>query len=262
MPRALVMLLFAGLGSVVWMVAFYGLRRLLHKAAIVDVGWTLGVGLTAVAYAATGTGDLFRRLLLGMLAGAWSFRLGFFLLFDRVLTGKEDSRYETLMNAWGEDAERRLFRLFLAQAIFIVFFSLPFLPAANSPVRPFTWWDAVAVAVWLTAVLGESLADRQLARWRGNPDNRGWTCRHGLWRYSRHPNYFFEWVHWWSYVFLAIGSPWWWLTLFGPALMFYILNRVTGIPYAEAQALKSRGEDYARYQRTTSAFFPWFPRRG
>ena len=200
-------------------------------------------------------------MLLGLLAGTWSFRLGLFLLRDRVFNGKEDGSYQSLMDSWGECAERRILRLFLIQAIFIVLFSLPFLPVVGSSVRPFVLWDILAIAVWLTAVIGESLADRQLARWRANPVNRDQTCRHRLWRYSRHPNYFFEWLHWWTYVFLAAGSSWWWLTLFGPALMLFLLYRVTGIPYTEAQALRSRGEDYARYQRTTSAFFPWFPRR-
>lgn len=175
--------------------------------------------------------------------------------------GKEDGRYLSLMATWGEQAERRLFRLFMFQALFIVLFTLPFLPAAGLARPLFTLWDFIAVFVWITAVSGESVADRQLARWRADPANKGRTCRIGLWRYSRHPNYFVEWLHWWTYVLLGAASSWWPLALLGPALMFYILYRVTGIPYNEAQSLKSRGEDYARYQRTTSAFFPWFPRR-
>jgi steroid 5-alpha reductase family enzyme len=104
------------------------------------------------------------------------------------------------------------------------------------------------------------LADRQLARFKRRPESRGKTCREGWWRYSRHPNYFFEWLHWWSYVLLAAGSPWWVLTLIGPALMLLFLFKVTGIPATEAQASVSRS-DYAEYRRTTSAFIPWFPKR-
>ena len=87
----------------------------------------------------------------------------------------------------------------------------------------------------------------------------GKTCREGLWRYSRHPNYFFEWLHWFTYVFLAVGTPWpiWALTLLGPVLMLVSLYWITGIPFVEAQALRTRGEDYREYQRTTSAFVPW-----
>jgi steroid 5-alpha reductase family enzyme len=110
------------------------------------------------------------------------------------------------------------------------------------------------------AFAGESLADRQLSRFRQDPRNRGRVCRDGLWRYSRHPNYFFEWLHWWAYVALAAGSPLWWIAVAGVAMMLLFLTRVTGIPPTEAQALRSRGEAYREYQRTTSAFFPWPPR--
>jgi steroid 5-alpha reductase family enzyme len=112
----------------------------------------------------------------------------------------------------------------------------------------------------ILSIVGESIADAQLAKWRKNPANKGRTCRAGLWNYSRHPNYFFEWLHWWFYVPLTITLPFGWLSLALPALMLYFLLRVTGIPYTEMQAIKSRGDDYREYQRTTSAFIPWFPK--
>ena len=191
---------------------------------------------------------------------AWSFRLGGYLLLDRAFAAREDGRYDSLVTSWGEAAERRIFILFMAQAVFIVLFCVPLLPVAYSPNPLWSIWDGLALCVWLVSIGGESLADRQLARWRSDPLNKGRTCRAGLWRYSRHPNYFFEWVHWWAYVFLAIETPWGWLALLGPLLMFLFLFRFTGIPYTEAQALRSRGPDYADYQRTTSVFFPWIPR--
>ncbi|MDE2345901.1 MAG: DUF1295 domain-containing protein, partial [Gammaproteobacteria bacterium] len=107
---------------------------------------------------------------------------------------------------------------------------------------------------------GESIADLQLARFRANPANRGRTCRHGLWRYSRHPNYFFEWLHWFAYVCLAIGSPIAWLAWSGPVVMYVFLRWISGIPYTEAQALRSRGDDYRAYQQSTPMLLPWFPK--
>jgi steroid 5-alpha reductase family enzyme len=115
--------------------------------------------------------------------------------------------------------------------------------------------------VWIISVGGEWLADRQLARFRQDPSNKGKVCRQGLWRYSRHPNYFFEWVHWWAYVLIGIGGPWGWLTLFGPAVMLVFLLKITGVPPTEKRALQSRGEAYREYQRTTSVFFPWPPKQ-
>jgi steroid 5-alpha reductase family enzyme len=108
----------------------------------------------------------------------------------------------------------------------------------------------------MVALTGESIADRQLARFRASPSNRGKVCREGLWRYSRHPNYFFEWFHWWAYAWLAVGSPLWWLPILGVVVMYLFLTRVTGVPPTEAQAIRSRGDAYREYQRTTNAFFP------
>jgi steroid 5-alpha reductase family enzyme len=121
--------------------------------------------------------------------------------------------------------------------------------------------NAGIVAVAVLALGGEAIADAQLSRFRRDPANRGTVCRTGLWRYSRHPNYFFEWVHWWAYVLIGIAAPWGWLALFGPALMLLFLFKITGIPPTEARALESRGDAYREYQRTTSVFVPWPPRR-
>ena len=132
--------------------------------------------------------------------------------------------------------------------------------SANAAPRlhPLEW---AAAALWAIALAGESLADRQLDAFRRDPANRGRTCRVGLWSWSRHPNYFFEWLVWVAYWLFACASPWGWTTLFCPALMLYFLFRVTGIPATEAQALRTRGDDYREYQRTTSAFVPLLPRR-
>jgi steroid 5-alpha reductase family enzyme len=116
----------------------------------------------------------------------------------------------------------------------------------------------LGVAFWATGLLGESLADRQLARFRADPANKGKICQIGLWNYSRHPNYFFEWLVWVGYAVFALGSPWGWLGFIAPALMLHFLLNVTGIPMTEELSLKSKGDAYREYQRTTSAFVPWF----
>jgi steroid 5-alpha reductase family enzyme len=249
------------MGALVWMTILYGVRRLIRNAGVVDVGWAFGVGGLALALAFTGEGTPFRRLLLVILAGTWSFRLGYYLLTNRVIGAKEDGRYRALLLSWGEKAERKLFMFYLAQAGLVILFAIPFLPAVNSSLPFGSIWDMFALFIWFVAVIGESIADRQLANWRRNAKNKGRTCREGLWRYSRHPNYFFEWLHWWAYVFLGVGAPWALLTILGPAVMLLFLFRFTGIPYTEAQALKSRGSDYALYQQTTSIFLPWFHHR-
>lgn len=239
----------------VWLV-----QRRLGQAAIVDVAWAGGLGASAAALAWFGPGDPYRRLLLGGIAGTWAFRLAAYLLWNRVLPGEEDGRYRMLREGWGAREPLYLFLFDQAQALFVALFALPFLPITWDP-RPLAAWQVVvAVLIAAFAIGGEALADAQLAGWRAHPANRDGVCQVGLWRYSRHPNYFFEWLHWWAYVALGCTAPWGWLSLTGPALMLLFLYRVTGIPYTERRALDHRGAAYRDYQRRTSPFVPWWPR--
>ncbi len=243
------------------MTALWLVQRRTGNAGIVDVGWAAGVGILGVFFAVTSDGHLPRRVLAAVLIGIWSSRLATYILLDRVLSQPEEGRYRTLRASWGKSAARRLFFFFQTQALAAWFFALPILIIAYSPVDRWSAWDAVGVVIWCTSVGNTILADRQLARFKRRPESHGRTCREGWWRYSRHPNYFFEWLHWWSYVAMAVGASYWWLTLLAPAVMLYFLLKVTGIPPTEAQALASRGEEYRQYQRTTNAFVPWFPKK-
>jgi len=236
------------------------LQRRYGKAGIVDILWTAGVGVLGMGFAVAADGYPQRRLLIGLLAGAWSFRLSSYLLV-RVLGSAEDGRYEALKKKWGDATQRNLFWFFQVQALWSVLFAAPMLVAARNAHAPLGLLDAAGVVVWATAIFGEMQADKQLAVFRADKANKGKVCQTGLWRYSRHPNYFFEWLHWWAYVLIGWLAPFGWLTLFGPALMLLFLFKITGIPPTEANALASRGEAYRRYQQNTSVFFPWPPRR-
>jgi steroid 5-alpha reductase family enzyme len=233
----------------------------LHNAAVVDVGWAGGLALVALIDAGVGAGDPVRRWTAALLMAIWGGRLAVYLLTTRVFGHGEDARYAALRQARGRAANRWFFWFFQAQALLVALLSWPVAAAASDPnptISPLMW---IGAALWMAAVVGESVADRQLSAFKAVPANRGRTCRAGLWRYSRHPNYFFEWLVWVAYAIVATPSPGGWLAWFCPALMLYFLYRVTGIPATEAQALKSRGEEYRDYQRTTSAFVPWLPRR-
>ena len=226
----------------------------------VDVAWAGLMAIAALLVGAFAEGTELSRGLVALFGGLWGARLSLYLL-GRVLHESEDGRYQALRQRWNGSAGK-FFLFFQLQAVVVAMFSLPFIAAASRHTNPTPGWIAAAIATWLLAVGGEAVADRQLAAFRSDPGNRGRTCRRGLWSWSRHPNYFFEWLHWFAYVFLAAGSPLFWLSLAGPLVMLVFLYRVSGIPWTEAQALRTRGDDYRRYQKEVSAFFPLPPQRG
>lgn len=232
-------------------------QRAHTNAGIVDVLWSAGLGGAAVLFALLGEGAAAPRLALAVLGGVWGARLARHL-WTRVRGEGEDGRYRALRARWRGD-QRKWFAFFQFQALLIVLFALPFVAVTrNARVIPAAL--AAGIVIWTIAVFGESIADTQLARFRAVTVNRGRTCRTGLWRYSRHPNYFFEWLHWFAYVLLAAGSPLWWLAWSGPLVMYLFLRYLSGIPLTEAHALASRGDDYRAYQRSTPMLFPWFPK--
>ncbi len=231
------------------------------NAGIVDLGWTLLVGAIGVFFAATADGFGPRRLAAAGMVAAWSLRLSGYLWFGRLAGQPEEGRYRRLRAQWGDAAGRKFLVFFQYQAAAAVFFALPIMGAAHHSVFAWTIFDTAAVVLWFVAVTNTALADWQLARFKADAGNRGRTCRAGWWKYSRHPNYFFEWLHWCSYALLAIGSAWAWLSAAVALAMLYFLLRVTGIPPTEAQALASRGDEYRRYMHSTSAFIPWIPRK-
>jgi len=231
------------------------------NAGIVDLGWAGITGGLAVLYAALADGVMERRLLLGLLGAAWGGRLALYLWRDRIRNQPEEGRYVTLRKGWSPHADRAFFFFFQAQALAALALSLPFALAAVSTADVPRIGDLAGLLLVVVGVAGESIADRQLERFKRLPDSRGRTCREGLWRYSRHPNYFFEWILWCGFGVLGLAGPWGWLGLIAPLIILCSIVFVTGIPPTEAQAVASRGEDYRRYQRTTSPFIPWPPRR-
>lgn len=233
----------------------------LHNAAVVDVGWAAALGLAALVHATFGSGQPVRRWTAAAMMMIWGIRLAVYLLTTRVFGHGEDARYASLRQARGAAANRWFFWFFQAQALLAALLSWPIAVAASDPAPRIAVTVWMGAALWIVAVAGESIADRQLAAFKASPANRGRTCRSGLWRYSRHPNYFFEWLVWVAFALVAAASPGGWLAWACPAVMLFFLFRVTGIPATEAQALRSRGDEYRDYQRTTSAFVPWPPRR-
>jgi steroid 5-alpha reductase family enzyme len=242
------------------MLALWLLQMRIHDASHVDAAWALLIAACGVLYALLADGSGAMRVLAALLAGLWGLRLGLYLLFDRVLGKDEDGRYQRLRRKWGTRVNRRFFWFFQLQAAAVCLFSLPFALMAHDGGDEIGLAVWLGVAVWLVGNAGAVVADRQLARWRSDPANNGKTMRGGLWSWSRHPNYFFESLTWCGVALAASTSPWGWVAWIVPAVLLFLLFRVTGIPATEAEALRSR-PDYGEYRRTTSVFVPLPPRR-
>lgn len=248
------------IGAAIGMAVVWALSMRLRNVGYVDVAWAGLMALAALFTGFVGEGDELPRILVALFGGIWGSRLCLHLL-HRVLREPEDGRYQAMRTAIG-DSPARWFLFFQAQAVVVALFAIPFTAAAAGDADGLDPIMLLAVLVWITAIGGEALADRQLDAFRRDPANRGKVCRVGLWSWSRHPNYFFEWLHWFAYTLLAWCGPYFLWSLLGPIVMLAFLWRVSGIPWTEAQALRSRGESYRRYQQEVSAFFPWPPKSG
>lgn len=239
----------------------YLFSRRIDNYGVVDVAWSWAFAGLAGFYALSGSGWGPRRALLGTMVTLWSLRLGTHLAI-RVAHHhpEEDRRYAQLRRDWAAVFHRKMFGFFQLQAVSVVILGIGFLWSMQDTSPRLHLLEFAGAALWLMGLAGESLADAQLAAFKRDPDRRGQVCATGLWRYSRHPNYFFEWLIWVGYGVFALAAPWGWLGLIGPAGILYLLVRVTGIPLAEEQSLRSRGDAYRRYQQVTSAFVPLPPR--
>ncbi|MDN5941853.1 MAG: DUF1295 domain-containing protein, partial [Nitrospira sp.] len=234
------LVLTAYVAMAVVMAGLWILQLRMRNASIVDVGWCMGLIAVVLWYATQSTGETERKMVVVTLAVLYAGRLGLYILFNRVIGKREDARYRRLREQWGPSESVKMFGYLQLQALALAAFSLPFLVLIQNPRPSFALIEFVGLLIWILAVSGEAMADRQLAQFRSKSWNRDKVCRDGLWRYSRHPNYFFEWVHWWAYVVMGVSTPGWLLTWIGPIGMGWALLKVTGIPWTERQALTSR----------------------
>jgi steroid 5-alpha reductase family enzyme len=238
--------------ATVWMISVK-----VNNYGFLDVAWSYSILVLAPCFAFASPGLSARKWVLTIIAGAWSLRLGTYVL-RRVLKHHphEDPRYEKLRLHWHGAGKFLMF--FELQAVVATLFALPFLFIdfdQSASISPLTW---VGAAIAFLSVIGEAVADWQMQQFKAAPDQKGRVCERGLWRYSRHPNYFFESMVWCGFFLAALPSPYGWITVICPAMMLYFLFQVTGIPLTEEYSIRSKGDAYRAYQRTTSAFVPWF----
>jgi steroid 5-alpha reductase family enzyme len=252
----MLLLIVIGIWLSLAMVGAWAIQRATGLSGWIDTVWSFAVGVGGIIAAVFAHGDIDRRIAILIVITAWALRLGSHI-GSRTRGAAEDPRYAKFIEEWGKSASLRLFLFLQIQALaaFILVLAV-YLAAVNNAAFPRSL-DLLAAAIALFALIGEAVSDVQLARFRKTPEAKTDVCEIGLWRYSRHPNYFFEWLFWCCWPLFAIsGSVWTWSSLLAPLLMYLLLVHVSGIPPLEDHMLRSRGEKFRALQRRVNAFFP------
>jgi steroid 5-alpha reductase family enzyme len=246
------------------MAGAWWMQRVTGNTGWIDVFWSLGTGAAACALALAPHGadpwPQDRQVLAAVFVATWSLRLGWHIL-SRTRRVGDEPRYRDLIRRWGAQGAWKLFWHLQIQAAVGLLLAVSVLLAARNPAPLFRFQDTAALVLFLIGAVGEAVADVQLRRFKSLEANRSKVCDSGLWRWSRHPNYFFEWLCWLSYPLLAIGegNSLGYLSLSAPLCMYWLLVHVSGIPPLEAHMTSTRARAFVDYRRRTQAFFPWPP---
>ena len=232
-----------------------------QNVTVVDSLWGFGFVLIVWITFFLSEGFAGRKTLIAVLVTVWGMRLSFYLS-KRNWGAGEDSRY----GEWRKKSGERfwivsLCKVFLLQAIFMWVIALVLQFGQLSPTPDyFVWLDILGVFIWIIGFLFETVGDWQLARFKADPVNKGRVMDRGMWAYSRHPNYFGEFLIWWGFFLITLSTPNSWWTVISPLIITAVLLKMTGIPLTEATSVKTR-PGYNDYIKRTSAFVPWFPRK-
>ena len=241
---------------VLWLISL-----LLKNSSIVDIFWGAGFVLSAWLYFfITPDGIFARKILIVVLATLWGLRLTFHIL-TRNWGKPEDYRYQK----WRQESGKiwwlkSLFQVFILQGVLMWVISTPLLAAQFfNRAQALNWLDYLAIPVWMIGFFFESAGDLQLVQFRKNPENKNKILNTGVWKVTRHPNYFGDSTQWWAFYMIALSAGAWW-TIFSPILMTFFLIKVSGVALLEKN-LAANKPGYKEYMATTSAFIPWFPKK-
>jgi steroid 5-alpha reductase family enzyme len=257
----LLLVLAVGVAMTGVMLAGWAFQRAANNGGWTDVFWTFGTGAlcTVAALAPLGSqpGVPWRRIMVAAMAAAWALRLGTYIAL-RVRRTSEDARYAELRKEWGGTFQRNMFGLLIVQGPITAIIAISVLFAARHPGDGVRVWDVLGVLIFLAAIVGETVADRQMKAFKDDAANHGKVCDRGLWAWSRHPNYFFEAMIWIAYpvIGLDLSHPWTLASLLSPLMMFWIVRYGTGVPPLEKAMLQSKGDAYRRYQAEVSTLVP------
>lgn len=260
-PFLHLLLVSLGVVSLIMLVIWIWAYRI-KNAGIVDIFWAFNFLVIAAIIWLLADGNIMRKMIVCSLASFWSLRLGIYLL---IRVGShletEEGRYKQLRAEWAPNENLKFFIFFQMQAISNIFLAIPFFIITQNRNSEISVTEWIGAGLWFIAIIGEGLSDYQLKKFKKDPSNTGKVCEYGLWNYSRHPNYFFQLMIWISVFILALSSDYGWIAIMCPLAIGYLIFKITGIPMTEEQSIRSKGDLYKEYQRTTSVFIPWFKKK-
>jgi len=235
------------------MLIVWGIASLIKNPSIVDVFWSVGLTVSGLIYLFSN--DLNQRIILiSLILIIWGSRLAGYLLLSRILQNKTDKRYSELSENFKIKKPLGFLLNFQLQGLFIFIISFSFYFIAKEPNLEFNYVDYIAILFCFVGVFGETLADKQLTYFK--KQKTGTVCNIGLWNYTRHPNYFFDWLTWCGFMVFALRTEYGFIAIVSPLTLYLIMTKITG-PMTEDGSIKSKGEAYLTYQKNTNMFFPW-----
>jgi len=249
-------LLIISLLTILWLISVF-----IKNVSIVDIFWGLGFLFINLYYFLASDEFYTRKIILLVLVTLWALRLSIYLAWRNIGKG-EDYRYQEFRKKYGEERYWwvSFFQVFLLQGILIVLVSLPLLATNFETQNDYlNLFDYLAILFWVIGFIFESAGDYQLSKFKMNPNNKGKVLNTGLWKYTRHPNYFGDTMVWWAYAIFSIVSQNYW-SFIGSIIMTLLIVKVSGVALLE-KSLKDKKLEYLEYIRKTNSFFPWFPKK-
>lgn len=246
--------------ALIYMTIWYGISQIVRRSDVADIAWGLGFAVTAWAAYILGSPDTIPALIINIFVTIWGLRLSIHI-FLRNKDKPEDARYVKMRESWGTAALWKTYvRVFLTQGLLLLLIAAPVVFANQLHVAEviFTPWQLLGIIIWIVGFIFESVGDYQLKRFINNPDNRGKLMTKGLWRYTRHPNYFGEVVQWWGIFLLSVATLPAVIGIIGPITITILILKVSGIPMLERKM--QQNPNFSAYAQRTNKFWPWPPR--
>ncbi len=250
----------AGIFILAYFVVFFIISIIKKNNAVVDIGWGLGFVLTSY-FVLLNTGNFnFRSIIVTILVSIWGLRLASHI-YKRNKGKPEDYRYAKWRENWDYFYLRSFFQIYVLQGILLFLIVSSIININSNPATAFKVFDFIGIAIWIIGFIFESLGDKQLKDYIAKPDSEkdGHIMKEGLWKYTRHPNYFGEATMWWGIFIIGLSIPGSWIFIISPITITYLLLFVSGVPLLEERYADDK--EFQEYAKKTNKFFPWFPKK-